>query len=81
MKSVFLSYVIFAVVFAILSTNVLDIFASNIFSYISGIALVLVLLCGIFFVGLPKFNLSDKEPSSEDSRNRTEKKEDSADEK
>lgn len=53
MKSVILSFIIFAVVFTALSFNITDIFASRAFYYISRGSVVLVLLAGVIFVGLP----------------------------
>lgn len=53
MKSVILSFVIFAVVFTALSFNITDIFASRAFYYISRGSVVLALLAGVVFVGFP----------------------------
>ena len=57
MKSVFVTLIIFAVVFGLLSLNVLDFINNDIFAYFSEISLLLVVICAAMFVGLPKLHV------------------------
>ncbi len=57
MKSVFVTLIIFAVVFGLLSLNVLDFISNDIFAYFSEISLLLVVICAAIFVGLPKLHV------------------------
>ena len=57
MKYVFVTLIIFGVVFGLLSTNVLDVINSDIFAYVSEASLLIVVLCAAVFVGLPKLHI------------------------
>lgn len=54
MKSVFLSILIFIVVFSLLKMNVLMLVDNHFFVPIALGAFIIVLGCAIYFVGLPK---------------------------
>lgn len=54
MKSLILTFIMFAVVFTLLSFNVLDIVNTDFFSYSAKILFVLVIICALLFVGVPE---------------------------
>ena len=54
MKSVFLSILMFIVVFTALKLNILRIFDHHIIVYTALISFIVVLACAFYFVGLPK---------------------------
>lgn len=54
MKSVFLSILMFIVVFTALKLNILRIFDHHIIVYAALIGFVVVLICAFYFVGVPK---------------------------
>ncbi len=54
MKSLILTFIMFAVVFTLLSFNVLDIVSTGFFSYSAKISFVLVIICALLFVGVPE---------------------------
>jgi len=85
MKSVLLSFIMFAVVFTALSFDVQDIVDTKIFKYGSRISLVLVLLAGAYFVGIPGVsknkNSGNKENSAANSPEFPQKTEDMKHEK
>ena len=64
MKSVVITFIIFAVVFALLHYNVLDFIGSTTFSFLSIGLFILVLGCGFIFVGVPHFNTNNNTKTS-----------------
>ena len=56
MKSVFISILMFIVLFTALKFNILVVFEGRILFYISIICFVCVIVGALFFVGLPKKN-------------------------
>lgn len=62
MKSVFLSFFIFLIVFIVLRSDILSVVSTNTFSYITFGAFLLVIGCALYFVGIPK--MSENSPKS-----------------
>ena len=62
MKSVFLSFFIFLIVFIVLRSDILSVVSTNIFSYITFGAFLLVIGCALYFVGIPK--MSENSPKT-----------------
>lgn len=54
MKSVFLSVLMFAIVFAALKFDILRLFDNHIIFYIAIIVVIIVISGGLYFVGIPK---------------------------
>ena len=65
MKSVFLSFFIFLIVFIVLRSDILSVVSTNIFSYITFGAFLLVIGCALYFVGIPKTSENSPEPNEE----------------
>lgn len=54
MKSIFLTLLMFIVVFSLASFHAFDIIGSNIFAYSAKVGFILVLLAGLLLVGVPQ---------------------------
>lgn len=74
MKSVVITFIIFAVVFALLHYNVLDFIGSTTFSFLSIGLFILVLGCGFIFVGVPHFNTNNNTKKSKRKKTKRETK-------
>ena len=74
MKSVVITFIIFAVVFALLYYNVLDFIGSTTFSFLSIGLFILVLGCGFIFVGVPHFNTHNNTKTSKRKKTKRETK-------
>ncbi len=74
MKSVVITFIIFAVVFALLHYNVLDFIGSTTFSFLSIGLFILVLGCGFIFVGVPHFNTNNNTKTSKRKKTKRETK-------
>lgn len=74
MKSVVITFIIFAVVFALLHYNVLDFIGSTTFSFLSIGLFILVLGCGFIFVGAPHFNTNNNTKTSKRKKTKRETK-------
>ena len=74
MKSVVITFIIFAVVFALLQCNVLDFIGSTTFSFLSIGLFILVLGCGFIFVGVPHFNTNNNTKTSKRKKTKRETK-------
>lgn len=73
MKSIILTIFMFIVIFASLHFGIMDVISSNVFSYASYIIFIAVILCAVYFVGLPKKQKTDstsatEQPTSEKER-------------
>ena len=75
MKSVVITFIIFAVVFALLHYNVLDFIGSTTFSFLSIGLFILVLGCGFIFVGVPHFNTNNTNNNTKTSKRKKTKRE------
>lgn len=65
MKSIFLSFFIFLIVFIVLRSDILSVVSTNTFSYITFGAFLLVIGCALYFVGIPKISENSPEPNEE----------------
>lgn len=74
MKSVVITFIIFAVVFALLHYNVLDFIGNTTFSFLSIGLFILVLGCGFIFVGVPHFNTNNNTKTSKHKKTKRETK-------
>ena len=61
MKSVLMTFLMFFVVFASIQLGILDAINSGIFHLIVYIAFAVVIVCALYFVGLPKFSEGEKQ--------------------
>ena len=64
MKSVFLSILMFVVVFTALKFNILALLSSQLLVYIAIFAMIVVMICGLYFIGVPKVSDFKKAPSA-----------------
>lgn len=62
MKSVFLSILMFILVFTALKLNILRLFDGHILFYISICSIIIAFICGVYYVGVPKFSDFNKFP-------------------
>lgn len=53
MKSVFISILMFIVVFTALKFNILSLFDNRIILYVSIVCLIIVIGCALYFIGIP----------------------------
>ena len=60
MKSVFLSFIIFFVVFLIMRSDILAFVSTNFFTYLVFGSFILVLSSAFYFIGIPKINTHSK---------------------
>ena len=73
MKSVFLTFVMFAITFALLKVGLVSFITGNTFRYISYGCFLLVLAAAIYYVGIPRpstKNKDNQEKSSNTSHNK-----------
>lgn len=56
MKSVFLSFLMFIIVFTALKLDILHVLDNSFMIYIALVGLLIVVACGLYFVGIPKLS-------------------------
>lgn len=56
MKSIFISFLMFIVVFTALKFDILSLFDNSFMIYIALTGLFIVIACGLYFVGIPKLS-------------------------
>lgn len=75
MKSVLGTFLIFIVIFGLLKMNIIGVLNSTTFHVISYIALVLVVGCAVYFVGMPSLGKKNKNAVEKTSQERQDKDE------
>jgi len=66
MKSVFITFIIFVVLFALLDSGIISVISSSAFHYAVYALFVMVIGAGVYFVGLPnKKNKAEGEKNDE----------------
>lgn len=73
MKSVFLSFIIFFVVFLIMRSDILAVVSTDAFTYLTFGSFILVLGCAFYFIGIPKIKISPQKLDEKTKENNDEK--------
>ena len=75
MKSVFGTFLIFIVIFGLMKMNIIGVLNSTVFHFISYAALLTVICCAVYFVGMPSLGKKDKDNIGQSPQERLDKDE------